>query len=627
MNKPSENKKSNNQSSIENRQSTKDISSRNEELSLVFAGHVDHGKSTILGRLLADTDSLPEGKLEQVKENCKRNSKPFEYAFLLDALKDEQAQGITIDSARVFFETDKRRYLILDAPGHIEFLKNMVTGAARAEAACLVIDAGEGIMENSKRHGYMLSMLGIKQIVVLVNKMDLVDYDQKVYDSIVKDYTKFLGDIDVKPKQFIPVSGREGDNIANHSKKMKWYRGPNVLEVFDEFKSEKLPEDKPFRMPVQGVYKFTRFGDDRRIIAGTVDSGKLKKDDTVVFYPSGKRSKVKTIEAFNRENPKITKAGESTGFTLEEQIYIKRGEMAVIEDEKPKINVTSRIKANIFWLGKKPMKKNKSYHLKLGTSKQQVRIEKIVRVINASNLNSDEDKEKIDRHDVAECILKLEKPIAFDLAHENSKTSRFVIIDDFEISGGGIINESLADKVNWVREKVYLRNYKWAKSKISREERAEKYNQKPTLILLTGKKDVGKKPIAKELEKKLFNDGRNVYFLGIGSLLYGVDADLKDEDKYNNKQEHLRRLAEVSNIMIDAGTILIVTAIELTNDDLKMIKTVVNPDQIEVVWVGDDVTTDIQYDLNIISSDETNKAVNRIKGMLQEKGIVFKPWW
>src|SRR6056297_1145800 len=183
-----------------------EIKTEKEDMNLVFVGHVDHGKSTIIGRMLADTGSLPEGKLEQVKENCKRNSKPFEYAFLLDALKDEQSQGITIDSARVFFETDKRRYLILDAPGHIEFLKNMITGASRAEAACLVIDANEGIQENSKRHGYLLSMLGIKQIVVLVNKMDLVDYDKEIYKSIVNDYTDFLEEIDIEPKCFIPVS-------------------------------------------------------------------------------------------------------------------------------------------------------------------------------------------------------------------------------------------------------------------------------------------------------------------------------------------------------------------------------------------------------------------------------------
>src|SRR6056297_2606229 len=190
---------------------------KEQDLKLVIAGHVDHGKSTIMGRLLADTESLPDGKLEQVQERCRRNSKPFEYAFLLDALKDEQSQGITIDSARVFFKTDYRRYIILDAPGHIEFLKNMVTGAARAEAALLVIDAKEGVRENSRRHGYMLSMLGIKQIAVVVNKMDLVDYDQDTYNQIVAEYTDFLAEIGLEAERFIPVSGMLGDNVADKS--------------------------------------------------------------------------------------------------------------------------------------------------------------------------------------------------------------------------------------------------------------------------------------------------------------------------------------------------------------------------------------------------------------------------
>ena len=193
-------------------------------MNIVIVGHVDHGKSTIIGRLLADTHSLPEGKLEQVKETCRRNSKPFEYAFLLDALKDEQSQGITIDAARCFFKTDKRHYIIIDAPGHIEFLKNMVTGASRAEAALLVIDAKEGIQENSRRHGYLLSMLGIKQIAVLVNKMDLVNFDKKVFDGIVSEYRKFLKKIDIEPRIFIPVSGMKGDGIAKNTKDMGWYK-------------------------------------------------------------------------------------------------------------------------------------------------------------------------------------------------------------------------------------------------------------------------------------------------------------------------------------------------------------------------------------------------------------------
>ena len=204
-----------------------------QDMNIVIVGHVDRGKSTVIGRLLADTNSLPEGKLEQVKETCRRNSKPFEYAFLLDALKDEQAQGITIDTARCFFQTERRNYIIIDAPGHIEFLKNMITGASRAEAALLVIDASEGIQENSRRHGYMLSMLGIKQVCVLVNKMDLIGYSEKPFRRIEKQYRRFLKKVDVEPLCFIPISAREGDNVANHSGKMPWYRGKNVLEVLD----------------------------------------------------------------------------------------------------------------------------------------------------------------------------------------------------------------------------------------------------------------------------------------------------------------------------------------------------------------------------------------------------------
>lgn len=193
-----------------------------EQMNIVIVGHVDHGKSTVIGRLLADTDSLPEGKLESVKEYCRKNSRPFEYAFLLDALKDEQAQGITIDTARCFFKTNKRDYIIIDAPGHIEFLKNMVTGASRAEAALLVIDAKEGIRENSKRHGHIAAMLGIKQVVVLVNKMDLIDFDREVFNSICAEFAEFLNKINIKPLNFIPISAFNGDNVAGKSENTQW---------------------------------------------------------------------------------------------------------------------------------------------------------------------------------------------------------------------------------------------------------------------------------------------------------------------------------------------------------------------------------------------------------------------
>ncbi len=595
-----------------------------EQMNIVIAGHVDHGKSTIIGRMLADTKSLPEGKLEQVKANCKLNSKPFEYAFLLDALKDEQAQGITIDSARVFFKTEKRHYIIIDAPGHIEFLKNMVSGASRAEAGLLVIDAYEGIQENSRRHGYMLSMLGIKQIAILVNKMDLVNYDPKVYDAIVKEYREFLAKIDVEPKCFIPVSGREGDNITSSINHMDWYQGDCLLDILDDFEKEKPDFKKPFRFPVQDVYKFTNKKDDRRIVAGNVESGSIKVGTEVVFYPSGKRSRIKSIEGFNIDPKDTAYVGESAGFTLEEQIYVTRGDIMTNAAEiKPE--VARRLRLNLFWMGKEPFVKNKDYFLKVGTTKVRCRLEEIHRLINASDLNSIQ-SEQVNRHDVAECTLQLNKAIAFDTVDQIATTSRFVIVDDYEIVGGGIIKEPLEDKLAWVRDKVILRNYKWEKSIITEDQRAEKYNQKSVMIILTGPQKVGKKEVAKSLEANLFNDGKWVYFLGIGNVLYGVDADIKKQDNAENRQEHLRRLSEVGHLLLDSGMILIVTAVELTQDDLEIIKTTIHPDKIKVVWVGDELTTDVSFDAKVPGLMDVDESVVKLKTILQDNGFIYKPW-
>ncbi|MEW6701277.1 MAG: GTP-binding protein, partial [Bacteroidota bacterium] len=304
-----------------------------ERMNIVVVGHVDHGKSTLVGRLLADTNSLPHGKLEQVKRTCEINSKPFEYAFLLDALIDEQAQGITIDTARIFFKTQKREYIIIDAPGHIEFLKNMISGAARAEAAILLIDAHEGIAENSKRHAYMLSLLGIKQVAVAVNKMDLVNYSEIVFNKIKDEYTLFLEAIGIEPLIFIPIAARDGINITENSKIISWYNGLTIVELIDSFIKEKEDDQNYFRMFVQGVYKFTANGDNRRIIAGTVNSGTINVGNEIVFLPSGKRSAVKTIDVYGR--PSSPKAGpeEAIGITLTTQVYVKPSELICRADE------------------------------------------------------------------------------------------------------------------------------------------------------------------------------------------------------------------------------------------------------------------------------------------------------
>lgn len=593
---------------------------KKEDMNIVIVGHVDHGKSTLMGRLLADTDSLPQGKLEQVKETCRRNSKPFEYAFLLDALKDEQSQGITIDTARCFFKTKKRDYIILDAPGHIEFLKNMITGASRAEAALLMIDAKEGVQENSRRHAYMLSMLGIRQIAVVINKMDLVDYNEAVFEKVKKEYLDFLKQINITPKFVLPVSSFMGENIVKKSDKMPWYDGMCILEVLDAFESEGHKENQAFRMPVQDVYKFTRNGDDRRIVAGTIESGQIGVGKEVIFYPSGKRSHIKNIEVFHAEPIETALPEMAVGFTMQEQIYITRGElMAIAGEQQPK--TASRITANIFWLGKEDLMPGKMYYLKIGAQKVKMEVEEVKGVMDSSNLSQADEKHVVGRNEVAECVLSLDKPIAFDLVSEMAGTSRFVIVDNYEIAGGGIITEALKDEEEEIREGTMLRNFKWEISDVSVEERIEHYAQKPHLIVLTGPAETGKKKLAKMLEKELLNRGRFVYYMGMGSYLYGVGADTKQVEMQNHT-EQIRRFAEVANLMLDAGMLLIVTATNLTRSDYKILQAVVERD-VEVVWVGKELTTDLLADMQLDDKDY-ERSIQRIINMLKDKNSIFK---
>jgi len=455
-----------------------------EQMNVVIVGHVDHGKSTLVGRLLVDTGSLPQGKLELIKAQCERNAKPFEYAFLLDALKDEQSQGITIDTARCFFKSAKRDYIIIDAPGHIEFLKNMISGAARAEAALLVIDAHEGIKENSKRHGYMMSFLGIKNLTVCVNKMDLVNYDQKVFEQIKKEYFKFLNEVNLQPQNFIPIAAREGDNMTAKSKNMPWYKGESVLEALDSFTKAAPKHQQAFRMPIQDIYKFTLEGDDRRIVAGRIESGSIRVGEEIVFLPSNKHNRIKSVESFNNSAKNESFSGQSTGFTLDTQIYIRPGEILCrVNDQLP--HVSSKFKANIFWMGRQPFVKGKTYKLKIATQHVPVILSEIVSVMNASELSSVV-KPHVDRHEVAECILEAMKPVAFDTVGDIAETGRFVIVDNYKISGGGIILAPVYDDQSTLKQHIKKRDFEWERSHITPEKRAGKYEHKSALIVIAG---------------------------------------------------------------------------------------------------------------------------------------------
>lgn len=602
-----------------------DTAKNTPRLNIVVAGHVDHGKSTVIGRLLADTGSLPEGKLEAVQASCRRNGKPFEYAFLLDALKDEQAQGITIDSARVFFNSKKRGYIIIDAPGHIEFLKNMVTGASRAEGAFMVIDAEEGVQENSRRHGYLLGMLGVKSIVVLVNKMDRVNYDQAKFESVQSEYKAFLAEIGIEAMTFIPVSGLEGPSVARLDKdKLPWYSGPTVLEILDSFESAKKPTDRAFRMYVQDVYKFSGNGDTRRIVAGRVLAGRVRAGDEVIFYPSGKRSKVSTLEVFNAPTPTEAVAGESIGLTLAEQIFIKRGELAALASENSPPETVLKFRSRIFWMSKDPLEIDKDYFLKVGSAKVRAHLEKIEKVFDASSLSVLENRTQVERHEVAECIVRLDTAVAFDSAIDSPETGRFVLVDNHRISGGGLFLEAVKDARGWTEERIAHRNTNWQRSHIARESRAARYNQKAVLLLVTGPRNSGRRQTAKLFEEHLFNEGKFVYYLATGSVLHSLAADIHDQADEKTRREELWRLAETGHLLLDTGLILILSAQEMDEDGMHILETAVGEDRILKVCVGEG-TDSVDWDLKLPKNPDPEDAIIALKNLLHDQGVIYQP--
>ncbi|HUD83074.1 MAG TPA: GTP-binding protein, partial [Candidatus Saccharimonadales bacterium] len=472
-----------------------------EQLKIVIVGHVDHGKSTLVGRLFHDTGSLPEGKLEQLRAVAERRGVPFEWANLMDALQSERDQNITIDTAQIWFQTRKRQYVIIDAPGHKEFLKNMITGAANAEAALLLIDAGEGVQEQSRRHGYLLSLLGIRQIVVLVNKMDLCDYSRARFDEIETTFRAFLKSIGLEPGCFIPIAARHGDNIAARGDKMPWWSGPTVLDALDQFQPAARPVGQPLRFPIQDVYRF----DERRILAGRVESGTLKVGDRLVFAPTDKVSTVKTIERWNAPPADQAAAGESIGITLTEQVFVARGAVAALETAPP--FELARFKARVFWLGRAAFTPGKTYKLKLATQEAECEIDSIQRVIDSSTLETISRPETfVGRNEVAELTLRAKRPVAFDIHSEIVATGRFVIVDGFEVAGGGIVAED-----NYPRRTPdglqKSHNIYWSQGKVTAIQRSARNGHAGCVVWLTGLSASGKSTIATTLEGELFNLG------------------------------------------------------------------------------------------------------------------------
>ncbi len=534
------------------------MSNHRESLKTVFVGHVDHGKSTLVGRLFHDTDSLPDGRVEEIRQMCERRGMPFEYAFLMDALQAERDQGITIDTSQIWFKTAKRDYVIIDAPGHKEFLKNMITGAAAADAAILVIDANEGVQEQSRRHGYLLHLMGIGQVTVCVNKMDLVDYSQARFEAIEEEFRAYLTSIGVTPNHVIPVSGREGDLIIGPSKRMPWYLGPSITEALDGFRVPLPATDQPLRFPVQDVYKF----DERRIIAGRIESGTIRVGDTLLFSPINKTAKVRTIEAWNVDQlPMKASAGQSVGITLDEQLFIERGHIASHENQPPV--ETDVFRAHVFWLGNDALVPGKTYKMKLANAEARVTVQSIDRVIDTGDL-SHVQSDRVERNAVAEVTIRSRQMLALDEFRHNQKTGRFVLVDGFDIAGGGIISmEGYADQRNLIT--VRATNVTKVEAAIGPDERHKRNGHKGGVLWFTGLSGAGKSTIAVATERRLFDKGYQVYVLDGDNVRFGLNADLGFSPE--DRAENIRRVGEVAALMAKAGFIVVTAFISPYRSD------------------------------------------------------------
>ncbi len=525
-----------------------------ELLQVVTVGHVDHGKSTLVGRLMVDTETIPPAKVQAVRDLCERQGKMFEFAFLLDALEAEREQGITIDSARSFFQTEKRDYILVDAPGHVEFLRNMVSGAARTEAALLLLDANEGIRENSRRHGKLLSLLGVKQMVVVINKLDLIDFDQARFEHLIETYGAFLADCGITPTHWVPVSARGGENVVFRSDKLSWWEGPTLMEALDSLQRAPGLLEGPLRMPVQDVYKFNRKGNDERMIVGRVDSGVLRVGDEVCFSPSGKSSRVKALRVFSAPDPVAAAAGENATVVLEDELFVPRGEMMHHVGGAP---LTGQLlRGRIFWLGKRALRVGGVYGLRLGTAELECEVVSVPNTTDAATLQTLYDASSVERNQIAEVELRLTQPIAADFDGGCPQTRRFVLLDGYDLWGGGQLL-SLEPLPREGRRAVdFLDDFAWTPQPVAAARWAELHGHGAGLVVLAGDRGQGKAALGQALVTQLVDAGVHAVLLDSANVLGDAPRDTSlDTAREQLAQQLSRTLAP----LLGAGLLVVAT--------------------------------------------------------------------
>ena len=516
-------------------------------LRFLTCGSVDDGKSPLLGRLLYDTKLIFEDQLASIEKDSKKHGTvgdDIDLALLVDGLQAEREQGITIDVAYRFFTTDKRKFIVADTPGHEQYTRNMATGASNSDLAVILIDARKGILTQTRRHSFIVSLLGIKHVVLAVNKIDLMDYSQDVFDKIVADYKAFAADFGFETLQAIPLSARYGDNVLTRSEKLDWYKGPTLVEHLETVQIEQDQSQKPFRLQVQWV---NRPDLNFRGFSGTISSGTVRPGDEVLVAKSGKSSRVKSIVTYDGDLP-IAAAGQAITLTLEDEIDISRGDVLSAIDARPE--VSDQFQARLIWMSEQELIPGRTVLVKIGARTVSASVTEIKYQTDVNTFAHIAAK-TLKLNEVALVNFALQEPVAFDPYADNHEMGAFIVIDRVSnlTLGAGMVDHGLRRATN----------VHWQALDVNKATRAGAKGQKPVVLWFTGLSGAGKSTIANLVEKKLLSLTHHTYLLDGDNVRHGLNKDLGFTDA--DRVENIRRVAEVSKLMIDAGLITLVSFI------------------------------------------------------------------
>jgi bifunctional enzyme CysN/CysC len=543
-----------------------------EPLRVVIVGDVDHGKSTLIGRLLNEAGALGDDSVAAIAEMSRKRGVDFEWAFATDALQAERDRGTTIDTSEAVFRTARRGFVIIDAPGQDEFLRNMVTGASSADIAIVVIDATEGTLEQSRRHLYLLTLLGVRRLIVAVNKMDKVDYSADCFAISANQVRNYLQQIDIAATAIIPISAKHGEMIAARSPGLAWYHGPTLLEALDRVEPEAVsPDVLPLRFSVQDIYKF----DERRILAGRVESGMLRVGDALAFAPGGAIARVASIEDWNQTTRRTNAAaGDTIGITLDQRAFVERGHVAAPASEP--IRMARRLTVRMFWLAADPLTIGRGLTLQLAAGEYRVKVWSIDSVVDLRSL----EKRPADRvltNQVAEIVLEAADPIPVDRYVALPRTGRGVLSDGGEAMGGAIVLDFVEAPIETQTAAVY--------AGVSREERERRYRHRGAVLWLTGLPGSGKSTLAAALERALFEGGMHAVVVDTDMIRRGLSHDLGFAQP--DRTENTRRVAETAKLLADAGNIAIAALVSPLRSDRDLARSIVGDNFAEIYLRAD----------------------------------------